>query len=112
MVDRRSLIANCLQGGIVLAVLCFLPSVVFGSSPPSQDSGQTSGKNDPFLVCEQGKRQSPVNIVTLEHENMHHDLVFRYKPSTMHIVHDGHTFKGLSESNSLVLLDGHSYQFL
>lgn len=108
----RSAIVNCLQRGIVLVVLCFLPSTVFGSSPPSQDSGQTSGKNDPFLICEQGKRQSPVNIVTSKQEDTHHDLVFRYRPTAMHIVHDGHSFKGLSESNSMVLFDGHSYQFL
>ncbi len=112
MVDLRSMVAHYLQRGIVFAVLCFLPSVVFGGSSPSHASGQTSGKSDPFLVCEQGKRQSPINIVTWEHEDMHHDLVFRYKPMAMHVVHDGHSFKGLSESNSLVLLDGHSYQFL
>ena len=112
MVNLCSTIARYLQRGIVFAALCFLPSVVFGGSPPSHDSSQTSGKNDPFLVCEQGKRQSPINIVTLEHEDRHHDLVFRYKPTAMHLVHDGHSFKGLSESNSLVLFDGHSYQFL
>jgi carbonic anhydrase len=38
--------------------------------------------------------------------------VFRYQPTTIHIVHDGHSFKGLSESNSLVLFDGKPYQFL
>jgi len=30
----------------------------------------------------------------------------------MHLVHDGHSFKGLSASNSLVVFDGQSYQFL
>jgi len=112
MIDLRSRITNCLQRGIVLAVLCFLPSTVFGSSPPSQDSGRTSGTNDPYLICEQGKRQSPVNIVTSEHEDKHHDLVFRYQSTALHVIHDGHSLKAFSESNSMVLLDGHSYQFL
>ena len=113
MVDRRrSTRTNVLQRGIILAVLCVFPSVVFGGSTHLQESGQTSGEHDPYLVCEQGQRQSPVNIVTSEHEDTHHDLVFRYQPTAMHVVHDGHSFQGLSESNSLVLLDGHSYQFL
>ena len=112
MVDLRSTRMNCLYRGIVLASLCLVPSAVFGGSPHSQESEQTPGKDDPYLVCEQGKRQSPINIVTLEHEDRHHDLVFRYHPTTIHVVHDGHSFQGLSESNSLVLFDGHSYQFL
>ena len=112
MVGRQSTIINSLYCGIFLAALCLFPSAVFGGSPHSQKSGQTSGENDPYLVCEQGKRQSPINIVTSEHEGTHHDLVFRYQPTTIHVVHDGHSFKALSESNSLVLFDGQSYQFL
>ena len=112
MVDRRSMILNCLYSGIVLAVLCLFPSGVLGNSSHSQDSKQNSGKHDPYLVCEQGKRQSPINILAAEHEDTHHDLVFRYQPTSMHLVHDGHSFKGLSESNSLVLFNGHSYPFL
>ena len=112
MVDRQSTIINLLYSGIVFTGLCLATSAAFGSSPHTQDSGQVSGKNDPYLVCEQGQRQSPINIVTSEHEGIHHDLVFRYQPTPMHLVHDGHSFKGLSESNSLVLFKGHSYQFL
>ena len=112
MINRRSTILNFLYSGIVIATLCLFPSGVFGGTPPSQESRPSSGKNDPYLVCEQGKRQSPVNIVTAEHEDTHHDLVFRYQPTAIHLVHDGHSFKGLSESNSLVLFDGHSYQLL
>jgi len=112
MVDLRSTITNFLFRGIVLATLCLFPSTVFGMSPHSLESRQLSGENDPYLVCEQGKRQSPINIVTSEHEDRHHDLVFRYQPTPLHIVHDGHSFKGLSESNSMVFFDGRSYQFL
>lgn len=112
MIDRRSTASNFLYRGMVLAALCLVPSVVFGESSHHQESAKTSGENDPYLVCEQGKRQSPINIVTSEHEDTHHDLVFRYQPTAIHLVHDGHSFKGLSESNSLVLFDGHSYQFL
>ena len=112
MVDQRSTNTNFLYSGIILVTLCFLPSAVFGSSPHPQGSGQNSEEHDPYLVCEQGKRQSPINIVTTEHEGRHHDLVFRYQPTALHIVHDGHSFKGLSQSNSIVLFDGRSYQFL
>jgi carbonic anhydrase len=112
MVERSSMIRNGLCRGIVLAFLCLFPSNVFGDSPHSQESKQPSGKHDPYLACEQGKRQSPINIVTSEHEGIHHDLVFRYQPTTIHVVHDGHSFKALSESNSLAIFNGHSYQFL
>jgi carbonic anhydrase len=112
MVDWRSTRTNVLQRGIILAALCLVPSVVLGNSSHHQESEQASGKNDPYLACEQGKRQSPINIVTSAHEDRHHDLVFRYQPTAMHVVHDGHSYKGLSASNSLVLFDGQSYQFL
>ncbi len=112
MVDQRSTNTNFFPRGILLAVLFLFPSAAFGSSSHAQESRQGSGQHDPYLVCEQGKRQSPINIVTSKHEDRHHDLVFRYQPTTIHVVHDGHSFKGLSESNSLVLFDGHSYQFL
>ena len=112
MVARRSTISNSLYSRIVLAALCLVPSAVFGGSPHHQDSEQISRKHDPYLVCEQGKRQSPINIVTSDREDRHHDLVFRYQPTTIHVVHDGHSFKALSESNSLVVFDGQSYQFL
>jgi carbonic anhydrase len=112
MVDWRSTRTNVLYSGIILVALCLVPSVVLGNSSHHQESEQASGKHDPYLVCEQGKRQSPINIVTSEHEDRHHDLVIRYQPTAMHLVHDGHSFKGLSASNSLVLFDGQSYQFL
>ena len=112
MVGRQSTIINSLSSGIVLAALCLFPSAVFGGSPHHQESEQASGENDPYLVCEQGQRQSPINIVTSAHEDRHHDLVFRYQPTAMHVVHEGHSYKGLSASNSLVLFDGQSYQFL
>ena len=112
MVDQRSTNTNFFQRGILLAVLFLFPSAAFGSSSHAQESRQGSEKNDPYLACEQGKRQSPINIVTSVREDRHHDLVFRYQPTAMHVVHDGHSYKGLSASNSLVLFDGQSYQFL
>jgi carbonic anhydrase len=112
MVDWRSARTNVLHSGIILVALCLFPSTVFGNSSHHQESAKTSGKDDPYLACEQGKRQSPINIVTPAHEDRHHDLVFRYQPTAMHVVHDGHSYKGLSASNSLVLFDGQSYQFL
>jgi len=112
MVDWRSARTNVLHSGIILVALCLVPSAVLGSSSHHQGSEQTSGKHDPYLVCEQGKRQSPINIVTSAHEDRHHDLVIRYQPTAIHVVHDGHSFKGISESNSMVVFDGQSYQFL
>ena len=75
-----------------------------GGTAHATESGQTSGENDPYLVCEQGQRQSPINIVTSEHEGKHHDLVFRYQPTSVHIVHDGHSFQALSESTRIVII--------
>lgn len=112
MVDGRSTTTNVLQRGIILVALWLVPSGVFGGAPHHQESEQASGENDPYLVCEQGQRQSPINIVTSEHEGERHDLVFRYQPTPVHIVHDGHSFQGLSESPRIVLFNGHSYQFL
>ena len=112
MVDRRSTIITSLCSGIILAALCLVPSAAFGNSSSHQGAERASGEHDPYLVCEQGQRQSPINIVTSEHEDTHHDLVFRYQPTAMHVVHDGHSFKGLSASNNLVVFDGQSYQFL
>ena len=108
----RSTRSHIIPRGLVFAVLCLFPGAALGEAPHSQDSGQTSGEHDPYLVCEQGQRQSPINIVTSEHEGNHHDLVFRYQPAAMHIVHNGHSFQGLSESNRMVVFDGQSYQFL
>ncbi len=112
MRDLRSTRINRMQRGLILGILVLFPVAALGGSPHPQELGQTSGEHDPYLVCEQGKRQSPINIVTTEHEGRHHDLVFRYQPTALHIVHDGHSFKGLSQSNSIVLFDGRSYQFL
>jgi carbonic anhydrase len=108
----RSTRNQTIARGLVFAVLCLFPAGALGEAPHPQDSGQTSGEHDPYLVCEQGQRQSPINIVTSEHEGKHHDLVFRYQPAAMHIVHNGHSFQGLSESNRMVVFDGQSYQFL
>ena len=112
MVDGRSTTTNVLQRGIILVALCLVPSAAFGNSSSYQGAERASGEHDPYLVCEQGQRQSPINIVTSEHEDRHHDLLFRYQPTAMHVVHDGHSFKGLSASNNLVVFDGQSYQFL
>ena len=108
----RSTRRHIIPRGLIFAVLCFFPTAAFGGSPHSQESGQTSGEHDPYLVCEQGKRQSPINIVTSEHEGKHHDLVFRYQPTSVHIVHDGHSFQALSESIRMVMFDGQSYHLL
>ena len=103
---------NFFQSGLFLAVLCLFPSVVLGTSLHPQEPRQPSGEHDPYLVCEQGQRQSPINIVTSEYTGKRHDLVFRYQPGAIHIVHDGHSFKGLSNSNRMVVFDGQPYQFL
>ena len=112
MADCRTTLSDLVYGGIVLTAMCLIPSPLFASPPETEESVKGSGTHDPFLVCERGKRQSPINITTSEHVGKHHDLVFRYQPTTIHVVHDGHSFKALSESNSLVMFDGQSYQFL
>jgi carbonic anhydrase len=108
----RSTRNHIIPRGLVFAVLCLFPAGAFGGPPHPQDSEQTSGEHDPYLVCEQGQRQSPINIVTSEHEGKHHDLVFQYQPTSAHIVHNGHSFQTLSESTRIVLFNGQSYKLL
>jgi carbonic anhydrase len=71
MGDQGSVRGYRMPRGLVLAVLCLLPGPAFVSSSYSQKSGQTSGKHDPYFVCDQGQRQSPINIVPSENEGSH-----------------------------------------
>ena len=74
MEDRQSTIITSLYIGIVLAALCLFPSTVFGNSSHHQESASTSGKHDPYFVCEQGQWQSPITIVPSENEGDHQSL--------------------------------------
>ena len=104
--------ARSFLSGLIVLLLITLPYSVEGNAPHQKGAAATSQTDDPYLICEKGKRQSPINIRSATHSSGNHDLIFRYKPSNVHIVHDGHSFKSIQESNSMVLLDGQPYYLI
>ncbi len=46
-----------------------------------------------YMTCETGDRQSPINISTAKHGQHHSTLVFRYHPSHIHEMNNGHTIQ-------------------
>jgi hypothetical protein len=91
-------------GRIVLMVLCLLPAMVYGNTTGASHAAHASGQKNPYLVCEKGKRQSPINLSSSHHGQGHHTLQFLYHPMAMGVIHDGHGFKGLSDGGEWVFL--------
>lgn len=96
-------------GRIVLFALCLFPALVFGGTTADAPATHASGQKNPYLICEKGKRQSPINISSSHNAHGHHTLEFRYQPMPMSVIHDGHSYKALADDTSKVLLDGHPY---
>jgi len=99
-------------------ILAFLVSVLAipdnaGAGSP-QDSTPTTGEShdDPYLICEKGKRQSPIDISSTTLQDTQGDLIFRYTPTPIHVIHDGHSIQAINEAPSLVIFRGNSYQLL
>lgn len=73
----------------------------------------TAGSHgDPYLICEKGKRQSPINISSTSLHETQDDLIFRYVPTNIHVVHDGHSVQAINEAPSMAIYRGNAYQLL
>ena len=46
-----------------------------------------------YMTCETGDRQSPIDISMAKHGQHHSTLVFRYHPSQVHELNNGHTIQ-------------------
>jgi len=98
--------------GIMLLFLWMVsPLAVYGdSSVQNHDGGGPEGRN-PYLKCEKGKRQSPIDLQMPVHAS-HEDLVFAYKPTELHAIHDGHSVRVIHEGESQLRWEGRSYRLL
>jgi hypothetical protein len=63
-------------------------------SPPTTDRSH----DDPYLICEKGKWQSPMNIFSTTLQDTQGDLIFRYAPTNIHVVHDGHSVQAIPKT--------------
>ena len=78
---RISILTPFEYGGIILIALCHLPAVVSGNTTADTHSAPASGEMNLSLVCEKGKRQSPINLSSSHRSHGHHTLEFLYQPN-------------------------------
>jgi carbonic anhydrase len=81
-----------------------------GSSAQQHTAGGPEDRN-PFLQCEKGKRQSPIELRMPVYAR-HGDLVFAYTPTELHVLHDGHSVRVIQEAESQLRWEGTSYRLL
>ncbi len=99
-------------GVVVLGLLMTLSIAAQGGAPSHREAAPTSPHGDPYLECETGTWQSPINLDMPLYIDTHDDLVFRYKPLNMRVVHDGHSVQMVHHADSVVHWKGRSYQLL
>ena len=63
-----------------------------------------------YMTCETGHRQSPINISMAKHGQHHSTLVFRYHPSHIHEMNNGHTIQVSHVSGCEADLNDHTYK--
>ena len=97
---------------VFLASVLALPNSVEAGSPDHSTPTIDGSHDDPYLICEKGKRQSPIDISSSTLQDTQGDLIFRYTPTPIHVVHDGHSIQAINEAPSLVIFRGNSYQLL
>lgn len=97
---------------VCLVVLASLPMAAQAGTPSHKELASSSPHDDPYMVCETGKRQSPINIDMPLQTDKQETLKFRYKPSKLHVVHDGHSAQAVHEADSKVLWQGRAYPLL
>ena len=97
---------------VFLGSMLAIPNYAEAGSP--QHSPPITGglHNDPYLICEKGKRQSPIDISSTTLQDTQGDLIFRYVPTNIHVVHDGHSVQAINEAPSMVIYRGASYHLL
>ena len=100
-----------IPGIILLFIGVFLPLPVQGGSTSQQSMAAGHEDQNPYLKCEKGKRQSPIDL-RLPVYATHEDLVFAYKPTELHVIHDGHSVRFIQEAESRLWWEGNSYRLL
>ena len=63
-----------------------------------------------YMTCETGDRQSPINISMAKHGQHHSTLTFRYHPSHVHELNNGHTIQVSHTSGCEADLNHHTYK--
>ena len=111
-----ALVIRPLIGMSVVLVLPFAGAAFSNSinTPSTQHFAPAPGGShkDPYLICEKGTRQSPIDISTTSLHETQGDLIFRYTPTPIHVVHDGHSVQAINEAPSMVIYRGSAYQLL
>lgn len=98
-------------GFMLLCLWVVFPLPAHGSSTAQQHTaGGPEGRN-PYLKCEKGNRQSPIDLRMPVYAR-HGDLAFAYKPTKLHVLHDGHSVRVIHEAQSQVRWEGRSYRLL
>jgi len=102
-----------LMSGIIFLTQLWVCTVTDSSADAIHHPlAQSSEHTDPYLICEKGERQSPINIPSSAPTKMIHELTFQYQPTDIHIIHDGHSLRALNKNDSRVLVDGQVYRLL
>jgi len=63
-----------------------------------------------YMICETGRKQSPINITMAHHGNHQEKLVFHYQTSTLHEMIIGHTIQVSHTPGSNVDLNNRTYK--
>lgn len=97
---------------VFLISVLVLPTTGRAGSPQHSSPTTAGSQNDPYLICEKGKRQSPIDITSSSLQDTQGDLIFRYTPTPIHVVHDGHSVQAIHEAPSILVYRGAPYQLL
>ncbi len=63
-----------------------------------------------YMVCENGREQSPIDVKTSQDSETQSSLVFHYESSPVHVVNNSHTVQVNYKAGSMVLFNGQEYE--
>lgn len=103
----------------LLAITCYVLSAVFGAAQEhtqhAWDYGDAQGPNHwgdlkpEFAVCKTGHRQSPIDIRNPKKAALP-PIQFEYKPSSLHIIDNGHTIMVNYSPGSFISVGDKKYE--
>ncbi len=116
----------------LIKVLVILSSILFTLNMCSSDNKQTKddhskkhwgytgegapanwGKLDPnFATCDNGKEQSPIDLVSAKKSKKLKKIKFKYKTVKLQIVNNGHTIQVNYPAGSYAIIGGKRYELL